>query len=78
MYCAHANYFPPIPLEIEDLSFCGPLFEQYTLTKKYKQRFLLFDGWQEIRNKKMKLLVKSASLFIVLIMVSDYYLKRLK
>ena len=52
MYRAHAKYFPPIPTALEDLSFNGPLYEQYILTKKYKKRFLLFDGYQEIRDKK--------------------------
>ena len=27
-YRAHAKYFPPIPTTLEDLTFCGPLYEQ--------------------------------------------------
>jgi hypothetical protein len=54
MYRMHALSYPPIPANLNDLTFEGILYEQYTLTKAFKQRFLLFDGWQDIYDKKRK------------------------
>ena len=73
MYRAHAKYFPPIPTTIQDLSFDGPLYEQYILTKKYKKCFLLFDGYQEIRDKKSIIINRER----ITIYCSDYGLKLL-
>ena len=56
MYRSHAKYLPTIPQTQEDLSFSGDLFEQYTTTKTSENRYLLFDGWQDIVNPKAHLI----------------------
>ena len=55
VYRRHAENFPAIPQSLNELYFYDDDKKlKYTLTKKYNEQFLLFDGWHEITDKNGK------------------------